>query len=167
MTYDQPDFFRFGSDSLLLIKEICKNYKGKYQTLIDLGTGCGVLAIELAQIYDFERIDLVEYQREAFEISLQKNLKKFEIQNTVIHWLNVSEFNQNGTIQSELIAFNPPYFKTESSRPSHSQPRNIAHRLEIDLWEDWISCVERSLAINGEAFWLEKKTFFIISICKN
>jgi tRNA1(Val) A37 N6-methylase TrmN6 len=159
MTYHQPDFFRFGSDSLMLVEEIRKNYKNQSRALIDLGTGCGVLAIELAQTYQFESIHLVEYQREAFELSLQKNLAAFQLNNSVIHWLSISEFNKNGAIQSELIVFNPPYFKTESSRSSCDQQRNIAHRLVIDLWEDWISCVERSLAINGEAYWLEKKPF--------
>ena len=156
--YSQPEFFRFGWDSLFLVKEVLARTSFGHQNgkLLELGTGSGVIACELSQQLTLASCVLVEAQRE-WQTYLEMNLQQFcTCPDTSIHWQRVSEFNLAGQSKFELVVCNPPYFDPARGKPSPDQFRNIAHRLVLDPWSEWLKCMERSLAIGGEAWFLQK-----------
>lgn len=157
--YSQPDFFRFGTDSISLVREVLARtrFKNEKCTILELGAGSGVITCELSHQLNFTQATLVEAQRE-WQIYLDSNLKKFlKAQNASVAWETVGEFNPNGELKFDLIVCNPPYYQLEEGRPSPIPQRNIAHRFVLESWEEWLKCIKRSLASEGEAWFLQRE----------
>lgn len=155
--YSQPEFFRFGSDSLWLARELPSlvTPRSSYRVL-ELGIGSGVISCELSQRLPISLLHGVEAQRD-WEVHLESNLARFcRAQRWEVSWQRVSEYNREGAQQYDLIVCNPPYFEPESGRPSADERRNIAHRFVLEPWGEWLRCLERSLAPAGEAWFLQK-----------
>lgn len=155
--YSQPDFFRFGSDALLLVSKVVQGtvLQGPIH-LLELGIGSGVIACELSQRLSIQLLTGVEAQPE-WKPHLEFNLARFcKTASWNIQWQKVSEFNISGTQQFDLIVCNPPYYTPESGRPSPDRQRDNAHRFVLDSWSEWLRCMERSLAPHGEVWCLQK-----------
>lgn len=156
--YLQPDFFRFGSDSLFLVHELLKRscFKNRPSKVLELGAGSGVISCELSQQMNFMEVTLVEAQvewRYYLELNVNKKLKSKKVK---IFWETVGEFNLNGEIQADLIVCNPPYYHPNDGRSSPNVQRNISHRFVLDPWKNWLSCMQRSLAPGGEAWFIHR-----------
>jgi tRNA1(Val) A37 N6-methylase TrmN6 len=156
--YSQPDFFRFGWDSLFLVDEVAKRYGGPARPrLLELGTGSGVVACELSRRLPVGESTLVECQEE-WRPHLEANLVRFGAfpASPRVHWGTVGAFNADGAELFDLIVSNPPYFEAHRGRPAPDPRRNVAHRLVREGWDAWQACLWRSLAPGGEAWWLQK-----------
>jgi len=157
--YLQPEFFRFGWDSLFLVEEVLARTKFQSRAfrLLELGAGSGVVSCEVSQRLVPSELDLVEAQEE-WRPYLLGNLQQHGhfAQPASIHWTTVGRFNPAGALKYDLILSNPPYFHPDRGRPSPNAQRNAAHRLILDDWATWLSCFHRSLAMGGEAWWLQK-----------
>jgi tRNA1(Val) A37 N6-methylase TrmN6 len=158
--YSQPNFFRFGGDSLYLVREVCQRMRPSSAPprVVELGAGCGVIICELSQKVHLGPVTLVEAQRE-WQPHLEHNLLHFGQfrEGPVVYWERVSRFNLHGELQADLIVSNPPYFVPGRGRASPNPQRNIAHRLMLDPWEAWLACMCRTLVPGGEAWYLQKK----------
>jgi tRNA1(Val) A37 N6-methylase TrmN6 len=155
--YRQPDFFRFGSDSLWLA-EVVRNDLSVDRELrvLELGIGCGVISCELSQHLKLSEIFGVEAQFDFSEVLLS-NLANFSRSKSFqIFWGKVSEFNLSGEQRFDLVYFNPPYFDPKAGRSAPDHRRNIAHRWVLDPFIAWIECAKRSLTDKGMAYWLMK-----------
>jgi len=156
--YRQPDFFRIGHDQLFLVRHAAALTRHRScETLIDLGAGSGVLACELTRLIAVDHAHLVEVQEAEWAPFLAANLSEFaRLRAHTIHWRSVGEFNRDGELRAQLLVANPPYFLPSAGRPSPDQRRNIAHRFVVDSWQAWVDAMVRSLAPDGEAFWLQR-----------
>lgn len=156
--YSQPDFFRFGWDSLFLVQQVRELAKrSPAMRMLELGAGSGVVTCELSRDLELGPTHVVEVQPE-WGPHLVSNLQNFARlpQAPVIHWESVGSFNPLSNLQFELIVSNPPYFAPERGRPSPDPRRNVVHRLVLEPWQMWIDCMVRSLAVGGEAWFLQK-----------
>lgn len=156
--YLQPDFFRFGWDALFLVKTIqarvCSWEKDLH--LLELGAGSGVIACELSQQLPIAHAYLVEAQTE-WRSYLENNLHQHgRFADSEIFWGTVGEFNLSGELKADLIVSNPPYYAPARGRPCADERRNTAHRLVLEPWQAWLDCMCRSLAVGGEAWFLQK-----------
>ncbi len=152
--YSQPDFYRFNSDSLALVEWIIQRGHS-YSKVLDLGAGCGILGIELAQKYHVERITFVEIQKEYQDYLFQniKNHLKPSLQ-TEVRWESFGDVVLNEDY--DLIVCNPPYYLPGHGQQSTNVQRMIARAFIKDSWSELFAIVERNLTIRGKAYFVIK-----------
>lgn len=88
-------------DTEILVEEVLKEKEG---TVLDLCTGSGCIAISLAKLGSFSKIDAADISEKALEIA-KKNAKKM---NTQVQFYYSDLFEQI-TEKYDIIVSNPPY----------------------------------------------------------
>ncbi len=147
--YTQPDFYRFNEDSTKLVHFIKNQINFNPNSILDLGAGCGVIGLELAQLFSPEELVLVEGQK-AFLPYLIQNKEQFYSQSSVVHSI-FSEFSS--PLKFDLIVSNPPYFMKGDGRESPLPEKQMCRTWEMDSLEILLNKILSLLAPNGEA-WL-------------
>ncbi|MFZ8932657.1 MAG: methyltransferase [Bacteriovoracaceae bacterium] len=149
MDYSQPDFYRFNTDSLLLVDYVLRRCgQRSFSQVADLGAGCGIVGIELLQKgAQFNQIDLIEYQKEYYP-HLKRNIELFECENAKVHMTDFFELKN----QYDLIISNPPYFSSEASRSSSNHNRNKCRIFSHGNTELFLEHIKTLLNPAGEAF---------------
>lgn len=105
-------------------------------TILDIGTGTGVLALMMAQKYPVASIDAVEIDKEAFEQARQNvSFNKLGI-NIKVHQQAFQEFEPSNIEQYDLIITNPPYYsgQLQSSKQNINLARHEQGLNFTDLW---------------------------------
>jgi len=152
--YYQPDFYRFSEDSLLLVNFIRDELRGSETEALEIGPGSGVISIELLQTNPLLRVTVIELQ-EAFEQSLQKNLKLFSREADVY----IDDFlSVEMQKKFDVIYTNPPYFFRDNSRESSTRERDLCRRMERQSWELWLEKVKSLLSKDGSFFFCHKES---------
>jgi len=128
------DGYRFSIDAILLA-----NFVGvpKVESIIELGTGCGIIPILLAHRTEINRIVGVEIQKDMAEMASRSvGLNDLSKRITIIHE-NIS--NLKGLFKAEtfdIVFSNPPYRKVDSGRINPDYQKAIArHEIECSLQE--------------------------------
>jgi len=128
--YEQPAFYHFNEDSFILIDFILEylNRKNiKVESILDMGSGCGVIGIELGKrIKDINKVFFIEKQVE-FKPFLEKNLDFIDGVEIEPFWQNWDRFNLNEDI--DLIVSNPPYYLEGKNRISTIKQREICRSI--------------------------------------
>lgn len=88
-------------DTEILVEEVLKEKEG---TVLDLCTGSGCIAISLAKLGSFSKIDAADISEKALEIA-KKNAKKMNTQVQFYH----SDLFEQITEKYDIIVSNPPY----------------------------------------------------------
>ena len=136
MDYFQPDFYRFGEDSLFLVHSFFRDYSSQKETLIDIGTGCGVIAIEIASKAPELDIDCLEFQNE-FKPFFEKNLTLYPLEKEPRYISKTLGEYASSKANYDWIVSNPPYFDPKNSRLSPDQKRSMARAFIKESMEDW------------------------------
>ncbi len=137
---------KVGTDSMVLGAYV--NHENP-KTILDIGTGNGVLALMMAQKFERALISGVEIQQECAEVA-QSNFKnsqfkdRLKIVNADINHFEVSE-------KFDLIVSNPPFF--ENAMPSSNKERTIARHQSSLRLSDLIFLAGNKLNLNG-AIWM-------------
>ena len=126
--------YRFSIDAVLLAAAV---HPKPDDTVVDLGTGCGIIPLILAYRYPAIRIFGVEVQKELAALA-QKNVADngFEDRIQILH-MDMKKL----TIHSfpnvvDLVVCNPPYRKAHSGRINPNRQRARArHEISITLPE--------------------------------
>jgi len=102
-----PDVLIPRADTELLV-ELCLSLipSNAPSSIIDLGTGSGIIAITLAAEYSHVQVTATDYSFAALHIA-QLNAKKHNINN--IQFIQSDWFNEITPTQYHLIVSNPPY----------------------------------------------------------
>lgn len=160
--YKQPDFYRFNSDSLILVQWIIdRGLFGK--SILDLGAGCGVIGIELAIHLKPIQLTSLELQNDFLPYLKMNSELLVPGLNHRIFSCSFAEWKPD--TKYDLIVSNPPYYLPDSGQPSSDVRRGIARTFSIDGWPSLLECIERSLSLEGKAFIVlknEKKTLELI-----
>ncbi len=121
--------FKVGTDSLIL--GAWTEVQGG-ETVLDIGTGTGVLALMIAQKLENGRVLAIEPERSAFEIAEKNILNSTFRDKMVIVNEPLQRVQPNEKI--DLIITNPPYFidSTKSATPSSMRAR---HTEELNFKE--------------------------------
>lgn len=149
MDYLQPKFYRFNEDSLKLVRKVSQEFR-EVTNLLDVGAGCGVIGIELAQKISVSCLDLLEVQLE-FTPYLEKNLNHFVPYQD--HQIFIGPLGLFKTDKYyDLIVSNPPYYLPDSGQASQDQRRGICRSFQIDSWKKLLELFEKNLAPLGSAW---------------
>lgn len=142
----------FNTDTVLLanyinIPKVCKN-------ILDVGTGSGVLMIDLA----------FKTQANIFGVEVQENRYLQAVENINLNGLterlnvdltDLKEYNPN--ISFDLIVSNPPFFKVDKdSNLSHNNEDLIARHEVMLTLEDLIKNVSRLLKFKGHFYMIHR-----------
>jgi len=143
----QKSTIKVGTDAILLgaLTET-KNAK----SILDIGTGCGVIALMLAQ-KSLAIITAIDIDKESIDEATD-NFEKSPWQSRLNAFnYNLADFANNCNTKFDLIVTNPPYFSEKTK--SHSVQRNLARNNESLEFSDLCKSVKKLLAENG-SFWL-------------
>lgn len=118
------------------------------QSVLDIGTGTGLLSLMLAQQNPFLKIEAVEIDTAAAEQAKQ-NVQTSEWRN------NITVFNidvKDHYRKYDLVICNPPFYENELLSPD--KEKNIAHHSKTLNLRNVIEIVKRSLNDTGQYFLL-------------
>lgn len=147
--------FCFGIDSILL-SDFAKEIKDN-TTVLDLGTGTGIISILLCGKTNLKNIIGIEIQKEVHEmanktIKLNKLENKFKIINENI--LNLNNIFEKNSV--DVIVTNPPYKKKNTGIINENEKKLISrHEITADL-EDFIRVSKDLLKDKGEFYMVHK-----------
>lgn len=158
------DGFCFGVDSVLL-SDYAKKIK-KNSTVIDIGTGTGIISLllckktELLKIYGIEiQEEVAEMARRSIELNNLEN--KFEIINTNIK--DVFSFLEPH--KYDAVVTNPPYKKIDTGVKSVDKKQLISrHEIECTL-EDVIKQSSKLLKDLGEFYMVHRAERLVDIMC--
>jgi tRNA1Val (adenine37-N6)-methyltransferase len=144
----RPNGYRFSIDAVLLASAVCPKAA---QTLVDLGTGCGIIPLILGFRYTDIRIHAVEIQTELAELA-SFNVRRNGMQDRVdvirddLRTLNAERFG--GPV--DWVVSNPPYRRPNSGRINPDNQRALArHEINVNMTE-LIDAARRLLHAGGQ-----------------
>ena len=117
----------------------------KNGTILDIGTGTGLIAIMLAQRSKTALIDAIEVEEDAHN-QAKENIASCNWKNRIsAHHLPIQNFKP--TTQYDLIISNPPFFLASTKAPN--EDRNTARHTDSLSFDDLIASVIRLLNSEG------------------
>ncbi|MEZ2334894.1 tRNA1(Val) (adenine(37)-N6)-methyltransferase [Mucilaginibacter sp. RCC_168] len=124
----------------------------EYSTILDIGTGTGVIALMLAQRFTYARIDAVEIDESA-AITAGSNFKNspFADRLTLFSVGFEDFFAGHPDRKYDLIVSNPPFYINSLQSPGVK--KNLAKHAEDGFFEGLIKAVASHLTENGTC-WL-------------
>jgi len=139
--------YRFSIDAAILAHHV---FLRKNETVVDLGTGCGILPIILAYRFPTARL---------FGIEIQKDLAELAVTNAGLNSMTdritiVAGDMRDCSISLEpetadVVLSNPPYCKAQAGRVSPDMERTLArHEITASL-SDVLSTARRLLKPSG------------------
>ncbi len=156
--------FCFGIDSVLLA-DYAKNLKDD-STVIDIGTGTGIISLLLCKKTNLQKIYGIEIQKDVAEmadrsVKLNKLEDKIKIINT-----NIKEvFNILKPYQYDVVVTNPPYKKINTGIKNLEIKKLISrHEVECTL-EDIIENASRLLKDLGEFYMVHRAERLVDIMC--
>lgn len=133
----------FGS----IVAEKFKSENSKVKSVLDIGTGTGLLALMLAQKNEHAVIDAVEIDEQS-AMQAQENFEASGWKERLnVHHSFVQQFSETENNLYDLIISNPPFF--ENDLKSNDDKRNLAlHSAELSL-QELVSIADKQLSADG------------------
>lgn len=145
--------FCFGIDSVLLT-EFAKDMK-KNKTIVDLGTGTGIIGILLTKKVEASKVIGVELQKDVAQMAKRSvelnNLQNvMQILNEDVHSLSLKKNS------FDYIVTNPPYKKKGTGIINKEDKQLISrHETTVNL-EEWIEVASNLLKDNGAIYMVHR-----------
>ena len=139
--------YRFSLDAVLLAQHAMPNPD---DTVLDLGTGCGIIPLILAYRHPKIKIFGVEVQKELADIATLNIAENGMEDRIAIHCRDLKRLKHDMTCGPvDLVVTNPPYRKVESGRLNPDQQRAVAkHEIKATLF-DVVETARRMLRTSG------------------
>jgi release factor glutamine methyltransferase len=119
--------------------ELSKAFQGKI-TLLDIGTGSGIIAVSLAKFISDISICATDSSKKALEVAIA-NAKKHEVENK-IQFIEADLFPKDDQ-RYDIIISNPPYIKTSDIKDLQPEIRNFEPFAALDGGPDGLDCYRR------------------------
>ncbi len=117
-------------------------------SILDIGTGTGLIALMLAQRSDAQQIDAIEIEDDAFEQAVDNFENSDWADRLFCYHASLQEFADEMEAQYDLIVSNPPFYTDDFESPNNQ--RSLA-RFESALpFEELIASCVKLLAKNGQ-----------------
>ncbi len=144
------EFFKFGTDSLMLAGFICGR---KYRKAVELGCGSGILSLLAASRDKADMIYSIEIQpyfADLAERNVKLNCLSDRIKVICQDLRTVSGDSCLGGC--DMVFANPPYMKVDSGKKCTSvEKQGAKHELFATL-DDFISCASRIIKYGGDLY---------------
>ena len=116
-------------------------------SILDVGTGTGVIALMLAQRSHAEQIDALEIDEEAYEQSVDNFENSPWSDRLFCFHAGLDEFVEEPEDEYDLIVSNPPFYTDEYK--SENEQRDLARFADAMPFEDLIEAADLLLSENG------------------
>lgn len=138
--------YRFSLDPLLL----CDFAPAGKFNILDLGTGCGIIALVMARKYPQSSITALELQPQMAEIA-QRNVNNNTLAARIrIIAADIVNFSQNYPADSfDLVMGNPPYRRQGEGKVSPKAGRDLARHESSATLADFLSIAKRMVKPGG------------------
>lgn len=119
------------------------------KTVLDIGTGTGLIAIMVAQKNLIAEIDAIDIDKAAYRQAL-KNVSLCQWKGRIkVHHQSVQDFiNVERTFNYDVIVCNPPFFNAGTA--SNISNRQIARHTNTLSFDDLINAICELLSFNGK-----------------
>lgn len=143
--------YTFGVDSIILL-DFAKMKKNK--TLIDIGSGSGILSLGANSYYDLKKVYAIEIQEEKAKL-FKENLKLNGIYNIEIINEDLNKVSL-GTNAVDYIITNPPYYKITDNIGNKSEEFLISRQEKYLNLENIFDFANKTLKDRGKLFMIHK-----------
>jgi tRNA1Val (adenine37-N6)-methyltransferase len=116
-------------------------------SILDIGTGTGIIAMMLAQRSNAEQIDALEIDEEAYEQAVDNFENSPWSDRLFCYHAGLDEFIDEPEDEYDLIVSNPPFY-SENFKTENSQ-RDLARFQDALPFEDLIEAADLLLSENG------------------
>ncbi len=140
--------YRFSLDALLLASHVCP---GPRETILDLGTGVGIIPLILAHRYPKNRIFGIELQPELARLAV-RNVEENELTDRIsIRLGDMKSMDAAWTGGAvDWVVCNPPYRLPLSGRTNPNRQKAVArHEIKVNLAEV-VGTACRMLQVSGK-----------------
>ena len=120
---------------------------GSIRKILDIGTGCGILSLCMAQIFDNAKITAIDIDEKSVNESTDNFYNSPFAQRMSANTISVQDFAYNTEEKFDLIISNPPFFT--SSLQSPDLRRNNARHNAVLSTEDFVLSCTKLLSVNG------------------
>lgn len=135
---------KIGTDGVLLGSWVSLDHKPV--SILDIGTGTGLIALMLAQRCKAEQIDAIELEPAAFEQALENFENSSWGDRLYCYHISLQEFASEIEATYDLIISNPPYFLPN---PQAEKKRSLARHHGHLSYEELIVCSAKLLSKTG------------------
>ena len=160
------EYFSFGTDAVLLshFADIRKK-----ESVVEFGTGCGIIPILLAAKKTGAHITGIEVQKELADMAARSvQMNGIDCVDIVCGDLrDIKDFVKHGV---DVVVANPPYEKAESGKHNENKFKNIAKREIMCTLCDVVSSAASILRTGGRLYIIyrtERLTELIVCLSKN
>ena len=142
---DEKSAMKIGTDAVLLGAwcPIDNNPK----TILDIGTGTGILSLMLAQRSASEQIDAIEIDENAYEECVENFENSPWSDRLFCFHAGLDEFVEEPEEEYDLIICNPPFYAEDFK--SKNESRDLARFQDAMPFEDLIEAADLLLSENG------------------
>lgn len=154
--YQFVDGFRFSVDPVILVDFFEGKPDGK---ILDIGSGCGIIPILLAEKKGMKNIYGVEIQESSAKL-FRKNIEENNFSDRIkVLNSDVAELTEGNSF--DYIISNPPYMTIDGKKISENENKKIArHEICLDL-KKLIENSKRLLKPRGELFLVHRSHRFL------
>ena len=136
---------KIGTDGVLLGAWV--SLEGNLYSILDIGAGTGILALQMAQRSFTETIDAIEIDENAFEECVENFEASPWGDRLFCYHASAQEYAEEIDIKYDLIVSNPPFYNDEYK--ADNEARNTARFTETLPFQDLVIIVSKLLSDKG------------------
>ena len=118
-----------------------------YTSILDIGTGCGVIALMLAQRINNANIQAIDIDSGAYYNAKENFANSAWSNRLCVCECSIQSFCKSTNSKFDIIVSNPPFF--EEAVKSNKKQRNLARHTDSLPFITMIQCVDYLLKSNG------------------
>lgn len=158
---------KVGTDGVLLGAWVRLN--PEINSILDIGTGTGLFALQLAQRSDVKTIDAIEIEPNAFEQAVENFEDSDWGDRLYCYHSSLQKFTKELDESYDLIVSNPPYY--QDNHQIENKERNKARHNTCLTYRELISCTAKLLSKNGECAFIipfaDEESFLKLALKNN
>jgi tRNA1Val (adenine37-N6)-methyltransferase len=117
------------------------------ESILDIGTGTGLIALQMAQRSNAETIDAIEIENKAFEQAVENFENSSWADRLYCYHASLLEFKEEMEEQYDLIISNPPYFN--DTFKELNKERALARHTHQLSYKELLEATDKLLPTSG------------------
>lgn len=157
---------KVGTDGVLLGAWVQLNQD--VSSILDIGTGTGLIALQLAQRSDTETIDALEIEPQAFEQAVENFEQSVWGDRLYAYHTSLQKFAKEIDEHYDLIVSNPPYY--QENHQIENKERALARHHTTLTYDELLSGTAKLLSKNGQCAFIipfKDELYFLELALKN